>query len=447
MVSIEIVSLFAIPVLAALGLRKLLANKEFLGEKLVIFGKELKWTNDKAVWVAFALTGGVSFLFWLSPTTFFDFFKIGEYDNYLASLKSNGWPAGQIADLMDNIELARVTLFKADALRSFGFILVAAALLWAAMKDKLAKGTVMSVIALLVLVDMWGVNTRYMDVKSGFENKRNVQEPFGMSTADRAILADQSPDKRVLNIATSTFNETGTSYFHHSIGGYNGAKMRNYQEVIENHISREIQQFGGAMQNAKTAGDILPVFKSLNVLNMLNTKYVIYSPEAAPIQNPEAFGGAWFVNKVSYVNSADEEMMALASTDLKNVAIIRNDQKDIVGKAGNGQGSIDLVNYDMDRMTYKSNSSSDQMAVLSEIYYPIGWTATIDGEEVEIGRANYLLRTIPVPAGEHTIEFVFEPSSYYVGENIALAGSVLVILLLAGTVIMWFKNRKETNVG
>ena len=282
-----------------------------------------------------------------------------------------------------------------------------------------------------------------MDVKSGFENKRNVIEPFTLSTADKAILADQSPDKRVLNIAVSTFNETGTSYFHHSIGGYNGAKMRNYQEVVENHISREIQQFGNTMQGAKTAGDILPVFKSLNVLNMLNTKYVIYSPDAAPIQNPEAFGGAWFVNQLKFVSSADEEMMALASTDLKNIAIIRNDQKDIVGKAGNGQGSIQLVNYDMDRMTYKSNSQSDQIAVLSEIYYPIGWTATIDGEEVEIGRANYLLRTIPVPAGEHTIEFVFEPSSYYVGENIALAGSVILILLMLASVFYTIKGRGE----
>ncbi len=439
-VSIEIVSLFAIPLLAALGLRKLLSNKEFLNENLVLFGKTLTWKNDKALWIAFALTGGVSLLFWISPTSFFEFFKAGEYDNYLNSLKSNGWPAGQINDLMDNIELARVSLFKADAMRSFGFILVAAILLWASIKGKLAKGTVTMVIVLLVLVDMWGVNTRYMDVDKGFESKRRVTEPFTISAADKIILSDSSPDKRVLNISVSTFNETGTSYFHHSIGGYNGAKMKSYQELIEYYISAEIQKIGGALRGAKTVNDILPVFKSIPILNMLNTKYIIYSPDSPPVQNPEAFGGAWFVSNIKYVESANEEMLALGQTELNATAIIRVDQKEIVGKVGNGIGSIHLEKYDLDRMVYRSNSTTDQVAVLSEVWYPVGWTAKIDGVEVPIGRANYLLRTIRVPAGSHEIEFVFAPSSYYTGEKIAFAGSSLVILLILGSVYFAFRG-------
>jgi hypothetical protein len=282
-----------------------------------------------------------------------------------------------------------------------------------------------------------------MDVKKGFERKRDVEEPFKISRADQSVQADQSPDKRVLNIGVSTFNETGTSYFHHSIGGYNGVKLKRYQEVIEKYISGEIQVFGGGLRSAKSINDILPVFQQMPVLNMLNTKYVIYDPNSPAIQNPNAQGGAWFINDIKWVESADEEMELLGQIDLRSSAVIRNDQKDIVGEAGNGQGTISLITYDLDKLVYKSNTYSDQVAVLSEIYYPVGWKATIDGNEVPIGRANYLLRTIPVPAGEHDIELVFEPNSFYVGENIALAGSVVLILLILGSVYFTVFRKKE----
>ncbi|MFT6323670.1 MAG: hypothetical protein ACJAWO_001225, partial [Halieaceae bacterium] len=273
--------------------------------------------------------------------------------------------------------------------------------------------------------------------------KRDVDEPFKISKADQSVSADASPDKRVLNISVSTFNETGTSYFHHSIGGYNGAKMRKYQEVIERYISGEIQIFSGGLRGAQSISDILPAFNQMPVLNMLNTKYVIYDANSPAILNPNAQGGAWFVNDIKWVETADEEMAALGQVDLAKTAIIRNDQKSFVNKSGNGEGTITLVDYDLDRLVYKSNSSSNQVAVLSEIYYPVGWTAVIDGNEVPIGRANYLLRTIEVPAGEHDIEFVFAPSSFYVGENIALAGSIVLILLLLGSV--YFTILKKEN--
>lgn len=442
-VSIEIVALFAIPVLAVMALKKLYENSEVFNEPMEIFGKTLKINNEKAIFIAFGLTGGISLLFYIMPTTFFDFFKSGEYENYLSSLQGNGWQANQIDELLLNIEGARVALFKADALRTFAFITVAAGMIWAFAKSKLNASTTLYVIAALVLIDMWGVNTRYMDVKKGFERKRDVEEPFKISMADQSVQADQSPDKRVLNISASTFNETGTSYFHHSIGGYNGVKLKRYQEVIERYISGEIQVFGGGLRSAKSINDILPAFQQMPVLNMLNTKYVIYDPNSPAIQNPNAQGGAWFINDLIWVESADEEMELLGQIDLRSTAVVRNDQKDIVGEAGNGQGTISLISYDLDKLVYKSNTSSDQVAVLSEIYYPVGWKATIDGNEVPIGRANYLLRTIPVPAGEHDIELVFEPSSFYIGENIALAGSVVLILLILGSVYFTIFRKKE----
>jgi hypothetical protein len=440
-VSIEIVALFAIPLLAALALKKIFENKEFLSCPLELFGQKCKITNERAIWVAFALTGGISFLFYLLPTTFFDFFQTGEYDNYVQTLQKNGWPEGQLSDLLQNVENARIALFKADAIRTFGFILVATGLLFGYAKEKLQANTVMYALVALVLIDMWGVNTRYMDVTSGFESSRKVDKPFEMSAANQAILEDSQPGYRVLNVAVSTFNETGTSFFHHSIGGYNGAKMKKYQELVDFYLNNEIQIFRTGLQNARTMEDVNPVLQRIPVLNMLNTKYIIFNPDTRPITNSGAQGGAWFVNTISWVENADEEMQALGQNDLRNTAIIRNDQKHIVSEAGNGNGSIQLVEYDMDRLVYQSNSTSDQVALFSEIYYPVGWTATIDGQEVEIGRANYLLRTIAIPAGEHQIEFVFEPTSFYTGEKIALAGSSLLILLILGSVYFAWKNR------
>ena len=442
-VSIETVALFAIPLLAALALKKIYEDKSFLDQPMNLFGKTLKLTNDKAIYIAFALTGGLSLLFWMMPTTFFEFFKTGEYDNYLMQLKSAGWPNNQIDGLLTNIEAARVALFKADALRSFGFILLAAAMVLTYAKGKMKGATTLYVLIGLVLIDMWGVNTRYMDVKKGFERKRDVEVPFTMSAADKSILADKSLSKRVLNVSVSTFNETGTSYFHHSIGGYNGAKMKTYQEVIERYISGEIQLFRGGLQGAKSINDILPMMSQMPVLNMLNTKYIIYDPNSPAIMNPNAFGGAWFVNNIKWVETANQEMASLGQVDLKTTAVIRQTQKELMGAVGNGTGTITLVESDLDRLVYKSNSSSNQIAVLSEIYYPVGWIAKIDGNEVPIGRANYLLRTINVPAGQHDIEFVFAPSSYYVGEKIAFVSSLLMILLILGSVYYSIKKKNK----
>lgn len=444
-VSIEIVALFAIPVMAALALKKYFGDREFLSERITIFGKNLKLTNEKAVYLAFGLTGGISLLFWLMPTVFFDFFKAGEYDSYVSNLQGNGWPADQVDDLLLNVEAARISLFKADAIRTFGLILAAALLLLAYAKNKLKGRTALFIIAGLVLVDMWNVNMRYMDVKKGFESKRKVSEPFPIANADRTILSDKSPDYRVLNIAVSTFNETGTSYFHHSLGGYNGAKLKNYQELVDFYLANEIQQFRAGLQGVKSMNDIEPILSQMSIINMLNTKYIIFNPDVSPIVNSSAQGSAWFVNDVKWVKTADEEMLALGQTDLKSTAVIRIDQKENIDEVGDGSGTIELITYDLDKMVYHSSTTSDQVAVLSEIWYPIGWTAYIEGEEIEISRANYLLRTINVPKGEHDIIFEFRPSSFYTGEKIALVSSLALILIMLFGVYLGISNKNILN--
>lgn len=442
-VSIEIVSLFAIPVLAALALKKISDNPKFLEEKAILFGKELKFSNMQFVGLSFILTGGISLIFWLAPDMFFEFFKSGEYENYSNSLKQNGWPAGQITELLENMANARKALFKLDAIRTFGFILVSFGLIWGFFKGKISRNFAMYGIAALVLVDMYSVNTRYMDVKEGFEPKRKVVEPFTATQADNIIKQDNTPGYRVLNVAVSTFNGTETSYFHHSLGGYNGAKMKNYQEVIETYISAEIQSFRTGLRSAKSLADVNGILASMPIINMLNTKYIIYNPDASPVTNAYANGSAWFVKDVKWVESADEEMISIGTTDLKSTAVIRNDQKEIVSKVGDGQGSIVLAEYDMDRLVYNSNSSSDQLAVFSEIWYPVGWQITIDGKPVEMARANYLLRTMEIPAGSHEIVFEFKPKSYFMGENIAFVGSTILLLLLAGSIYQTVTSKKD----
>lgn len=442
-VSIEIVALFAIPLLAALALAKLIKNKELVNEPLTLLGKETKYNNMMAIYASFALTGGVMLLFWLIPGSLFEFFKADEFNNYVSTLKQNGWQMAQITELLNNVESARMVLFKSDALRSFAFITVAFALIWAYTRNKLQANTLGYLLALLVLVDMWGVNTRYVDLDESFVASKNEANPFPLTAASQQILADKSPDYRVLNVAVSTFNETGTSNFHHSIGGYNGAKLKKYQELIDFYISKEIQTFLTGLRGAKSAADVMPLFSQMPILNMLNTKYVIYNPQSGPILNNQAQGGAWFVDNVNWVPTADDEMMRLADVDLSREAVIREDQKDIVGNVGDGMGSIRMVTYDLDYLEYQTSSNADQIAVFSEIWYPEGWVAKIDGEEVAIGRANYLLRTIKVPAGSHQITFEFKPASFYTGEKIALAGSLLLILSMAGSLFMWFKAAKK----
>jgi hypothetical protein len=260
---------------------------------------------------------------------------------------------------------------------------------------------------------MWTVNKRYLN-DDDFVSKRKVAEPYSPSQADLQIMADPDPNFRVFNTAVNTFNDASTSYFHKSIGGYHGAKLKRYQELIDAHISKG----------------------SMPVLNMLNTKYFISrgnNNQPVPQRNPGALGNAWFVSQASVVANADEELAALSSTDLANVAVVdQRFQEMLPTTAFDSTANIQLTAYKANHLQYRYQAKTEQLAVFSEIYYDKGWNAYIDGELVPHFRANYVLRAMALPAGSHELEFKFEPAVYHTGEAISLASSSILLLLLIG---------------
>lgn len=440
--SIEIVALFAIPLLAGLALKKVWDTPEVWNEPLKLFGKQTKYKKSMALFVSFALSGGLALLFWLMPDAFFDFFKSGEAERYRSTLAQNNWSQVDVQDLLDNIEAARKAVFKMDAIRTAAYVLFAFGLLLLTWRKKVSVQTAVFGIAALVLIDMAVINLRYLN-EDNFDTARKVDAPFPKMPANEAILADQTPGYRVLNLAASTFNETGTSYYHHSIGGYNGAKMKKYQELIDFYIADEMQTFMGGLRNAQSFADIQPQLLNWNVLNALNTKYIIYSPDQNPIVNNFTFGPAWFVDRVEWVSTADDEMSKLGEVRLSETAVIREDQRALMSSEASPDSlaNIQLVEYQPNRLIYKSRSSKPGVVTFSEIWYPKGWKAYIDGEETPIARANYTFRALSVPAGDHEIIFEFKPQTYYTGETVSLMGSILVILIFLGGIGWTIRNK------
>jgi uncharacterized membrane protein YfhO len=255
---------------------------------------------------------------------------------------------------------------------------------------------------------MWTVNKRYLN-DDHFVRKSKFETPYQPTQANLQILKDKDPNFRVFNQSVSTFNDAGTSYFHKSIGGYHGAKLKRYQELIEQHISQG----------------------NPAVINMLNTKYVINKKGQAQ-QNPAAMGNAWFVNNVNIVANADAEISALKELDVRNTAVVDKRFKDqLITNLSNDSASISLTDYKPNYLKYKSNSTNDGIAIFSEIYYDKGWNAYVNGELKPHFRANYVLRGLQIPKGNHIIEFKFEPSTYKTGEKVSLASSIILLLLLA----------------
>jgi hypothetical protein len=235
-------------------------------------------------------------------------------------------------------------------------------------------------------------------------------------------------DFRVLNISVSTFNDASTSYFFKSIGGYHGAKLKSYQEMIEFEIQPEIQELVNRLQNG-----VPPhiAFENMNALNMLNTQYLIYNQNADPVENPSRLGPAWFVEDINWVSSADEEILAIKSTNPATTATIREDYNDLftgINPTANPDRSIKQIDYKPNRLVYEAEVSNSELAVFSEIYYPKGWKATIDGKESEIIRVNYILRALIIPSGKHEIVFTFEPDGYITANLVSLVSSSLLIL-------------------
>ena len=426
--SILVIAEFTIPLLAMLALKKFLEEPDQIKPRL------------KYVGISFCLTGVVAMLFSVMPSTFFDSFISTSEMQALKSL-----PAEHVGPLMTNLTEMRQAMFTSDALRSFYIILVGTGILLAFAYGKLKKEYAIAIILVICLVDLWTVNKRYLNDEM-FVPKSEREAPQQMTQADEQILRDKSLDYRVLNLASNTFNENETSYYHKSIGGYHAAKLRRYQEMIEQYISPEMQQMFKAVSEAggdmtKISGDsIWPV------LNMLNTKYMIFplqGGQTVPLQNPYTYGNAWFIDKIQYVANANEEMAAVGQLNLRHEAVADAKFKTQLGEAME-QDSVSIVTikgYEPNELSYEVNSGKGGVVVFSEIYYP-GWTATIDGQPAELGRVNYILRALNVKSGKHDVVLTFKPKSVNTTETIAYISYVILMLVVLGAVYMEYRRRK-----
>ena len=427
--SILVIAEFTIPLLAMLALKKFFDEPELIKPRL------------KYVGISFLLTGVVALLFSVMPSAFFSSFISTSEMQALKSL-----PAEHVGPLMANLTEMRQAMFTSDALRSFYIILVGTGILLGFAYGKLKKEYAVAIILVLCLVDLWTVNKRYLNDEM-FVPKSEREAPQQMTQADEQILRDKSLDYRVLNLASNTFNENETSYYHKSIGGYHAAKLRRYQEMIEQYISPEMQQIFGAVSEA--GGDMTKVNGDSiwPVLNMLNTKYMIFplqGGQTVPLQNPYTYGNAWFVDKLQYAANANEEIDAVGKLNLRHEAVADAKFKTQLGDAVE-QDSVSIVTiktYEPNELTYEVNSGKGGVVVFSEIYYP-GWTATVDGQPAELGRVNYILRALNVKPGKHDVVLTFKPKSVNTTETIAYVSYVILILVVLGAAFMEYRRRKK----
>jgi hypothetical protein len=299
------------------------------------------------------------------------------------------------------------------------------------------------VLGVLILVDLWAVDKRYLN-SDDFVSARIEKEPFTASVADKFILKDNDPYFRVLNLTVSTFNDASTSWFHKSIGGYSGAKMKRYQELITYVMNDELNKLYTALNESSTENELYASLMNLHVLNMLNTKYFIINPGMLPMTNSFRLGNVWFVNTIKEVENADEEITALKNFDPSQTAVIDKKFRDQFFKfRKDSAASIELINYAPNKLTYRSDAESDQLAVFSDIYYAKGWNAYLDGKPVPHMRANFVLRAMKIPAGSHNIEFKFEPKIWKIGYTVSLIGSILFVLVISGGIFWEIKNKKH----
>ena len=405
------------PLLALLALAEICKNPDVLKKNMRYF------------WISLGLTAGVCLLFYAMPKTFFSF--TGEGDsrniaNFVASVQQQTGYSLDKQGFTNALIQTRVAIFRADAIRSFGYIMVAAVLMLLSIKGKLKANYMFAGLAVLVAIDMFVIDKRYLN-NDNFIDKRKADKPFVMSEVDKKILQDKDLDYRVINLATNTFNDASTSYFHKSIGGYHGAKLRRYQDIIDKYLSR---------QNASY----------WKVLDMLNTKYVIYPKNNKNVAevNPDAYGNAWIASEIQWVATPNEEIDAIAATDVKNVAIVNEEFRNLVGdfKASPAEGIVKLVDYKPNELRYQFDSSKAELVVFSEIWTKKGWTMWIDGGQSPLMRADYILRAAIVPGGQHEIVMRYEPSIWRIGNTIQFVTSLLILLGLAYVIFITVKKSR-----
>lgn len=463
----------------------------------LLFIKEIftNTINKKKLLYAILAINGLLLLFYIMPGTFFDFVSVSEADGIskqTTSLQNNPAYLDQFNAAISELENARKIIFKKDVLRSLFFSLLVSGLVYFFVAGKVKKNYFLGALGILVLLDLWLVDKRYInneEANGGYKKwvkRQQYNNPFRASVADNFILNNElahdpslrnkinasvtqamtttkakdaeveqerltfqelnlGTDYRVLNLPNA-FSNGEVSYFHKSLGGYHGAKLKKYQELIDFYISDENNRLMRALRDsASTMERFAQIMKSQTpVLDMLNTRYIIYNPGAAPLVNTSAYGNCWFVKDVNFAASADSEMVTLGKVNLRTTAVVNQKYKgEIPAIQYDSTAAITLKSCLPNHLVYNSKSKTPQVAVFSEIYYPKGWNAYVDGKKSPYFPANYLLRALTVPAGEHTIEFKFEPASYYIGEKISMVSSILLIILIVG--VLGFEVYRRTK--
>ena len=427
--SILVIAEFTIPLLAALALKKIVDEPDVLSKQM------------KFAYISLALTAGVAALIALFPDMMGPF--VSEQESQMVG-SIQGMDGGTARTILANISDMRAAMVSSDAWRSVIIILIGFALLFAYKLKKLRADYMIAALLVLCLVDMWQVDKRYLNDEM-FVPKSERDMPQQPTATDIEINKDKSLDYRVLNFASNTFNENETSYFHKSIGGYHPAKLRRYQEMVDAYIVPEMQK---AMQAiAAKGGNMQQVdgVKLFPVLNMLNTKYFIFPLQGGatiPLKNIYAQGNGWFVDKIDYVADANAEYAEVGKIDVRHEAVADKQFEAVLGqaKANNSTATVKLDKYEPNNLQYTVNSKNGGIVVFSEIYYP-GWKATVDGQSVELGRVNYILRAVNVKPGKHIVVLDFHPTSISTTETIAYISIVILLLAIAGAGYMEWKKK------
>jgi len=440
-----VLAMITIPIGATLALQAII-TKDYVKEKIK---KQLIYST--------AIVGGICFLFWLSPGLAGDFEK--EYKskdeqvmpehiiNAQQYAQQTGTPYNEqliyaFEGVQDKLVASRKELLKKDAFRSLLFIIIAFIVIWIFLKnEKFNVGYLIFSIGLLVLIDLWGINKRYLNKDQFSSKKKEIIQP---AKVNDMILEMEKGNRnyRVLDITTNLDQDSRTMFFHPAIGGYHGAKMRRYQDLIDYNIGNEFMSLRANLREYDSVLAFMPV------LNMLNTKYIIYNNDAPPLINPYAFGGGWFIKGIKWASDANEEIKGLNGINLKETAVINEKYKDLItnfkGDTITNTGNIALSSYKMDNLIYNVTSSANSFAVFSELYYP-DWHAYIDGKEVPVVQCNFVLRGIEIPKGDHKIAFKYIASEYITGSKIAYASSFAIIGAIIILILIQLRKKKGSN--
>ena len=383
--------------------------------------------------LAFALTGGFCLLFFLIPTLAGDFTSMAD--------------AGQQEVVIEAFQADRIALLRQDALISFLLILGAwGILLWACLPEEenpIRKVVASLALCALILVNLFVTGKRYLN-DDHFATMKDFRKPFAMRLVDEIILADKDPSYRVLDLSVSVFNSAVPSFHHKSIGGYSPAKLQRYQDLIDHYLVDEINQLYATLQRSETFEELKQNLPEIPVLSALNTKYIVIYGDFMPVVNPNAFGTAWFVDEVVPAATPDEEIAFLGSVDLRRQAVVGKDMPSVTAAPADTTDTIEMTSYAPNELHYHYTASTDRLAVFSEIYYPNGWRAKVDGAPVDIFRADWTLRAARLPAGEHDLVMRFDPDSYRIGANVSRASSItLILLLLLSIASLFLPARKK----